>query len=270
MDEPLKQTLKRHWPEYLMEAWGLGMFMISACFFTALLEHPGSAVRQLIPDPFVRRILIGVAMGLTAILLIFSPWGKRSGAHLNPSLTWTFFRLKKISFVDAFFYSLSQFFGGVLGVVISAIFIRAYLEHPSVHYAATLPGAAGVAIAFLAEAAISFFLMFVVLLVSNHSKLSRYTAFFAATLIALYITFEAPLSGMSMNPARSAGSAFSANDWRSIWVYFAAPVLGMLLAAETYLRTKGLHQVFCAKLNHYNDQRCIFNCNFAALRKQSN
>ncbi|MCI0414309.1 aquaporin [bacterium] len=270
MDEPLAETFKRHWPEYLMEAWGLGTFMISACFFTALLEHPGSTVRHWIPDQFIRRVLTGIAMGLTAIFIISSPWGKRSGGHLNPALTWTFFRLKKISFGDAFFYSAAQFLGGVLGVLLCALFIRAYLEHPAVHYAVTVPGPAGVAIAFLAEAAISFVLMFTVLIVSNHSKLSRYTVFFAGALIALYITFEAPFSGMSMNPARSVGSAFFANDWRSIWIYFAGPLLGMLLAAETYVRTKGLHQVFCAKLHHHNGQRCIFHCNFGMLIKQSN
>ena len=95
------RALATHWPEYLMEAVGLGLFMISACAFTVLLEHPASPVRQALSDPWLRRLLIGIAMGLTAVLLIYSPLGKRSGAHLNPAVTLTFWRLGKIETWDA-------------------------------------------------------------------------------------------------------------------------------------------------------------------------
>jgi aquaporin Z len=80
-----------------------------------------------------------------------------------------------------------------------------------------------------------------------------------------YISIEAPLSGMSMNPARTFGSALSANTWTALWIYFTAPPLGMLLAAETYLRLAGARKVFCAKLHHHNNKRCIFRCNFQEL-----
>ena len=86
-------ALKQHWPEYLMEAACLGVFMISACTFGVVFEYPGSPVHQAIPDPFLRRVLMGLAMGVTAVGIIFSPWGKQSGAHMNPSVTLTFFRL---------------------------------------------------------------------------------------------------------------------------------------------------------------------------------
>jgi len=81
-------------------------------------------------------------------------------------------------------------------------------------------------------------------------------------LVAVYISIEAPLSGMSMNPARTFGSAFGAHLWTSLWIYFTAPPLGMLLAAESYKRIKGSRPVACAKLHHYNNKRCIFQCNF--------
>lgn len=80
-------ALRRHWPEYLMEAAGLGLFMVSACLFGALLEHPASPARQALPDPGLRRALGGLAMGLTAVGIIYSPWGKQSGAHINSSDT---------------------------------------------------------------------------------------------------------------------------------------------------------------------------------------
>src|SRR5215831_10723337 len=85
-------SLRQHWPEYLMEAAGLGIFMVSAAVVTTLFEYPKSPVHDVLPDPMFRRVLIGIAMGLTAIGIIYSPWGKQSGAHLNPAVTLTFFR----------------------------------------------------------------------------------------------------------------------------------------------------------------------------------
>jgi aquaporin Z len=257
-------ALRQHWPEYLIEAAGLGFFMISACAFGALLEHPGSPVRQAIADPFARRVLMGLAMALTAVTIIYSPWGKRSGAHINPSVTLTFFRLGKIERWDAVFYVIFQFIGGVVGTAIAALAIGNALRDPSVNYVTTMPGASGVGVAFVAEVVITFILMTVILNVSNTMSIARYTGLFAASLVMTYISFEAPLSGMSLNPARTFGSAFAAEAWNALWIYFTAPPLGMLLAAEIYLRRRGAHSVLCAKLHHHNDQRCIFKCNVPA------
>lgn len=156
---PIRQALKGHWPEYLMEAFGLGLFMVSACAFAILLDHPASPVHQAIPDAMLRRVLTGAAMGLTAIANTYSPWGKRSGAHLNPSFTWAFFRLGKVEGWDAVFYSASQFIGGTVGVLIARAAFMNLVAHPAVNYAATVPGPGGVAIAFVAEVVISFILL---------------------------------------------------------------------------------------------------------------
>jgi len=257
------RSLKEHWPEYLCEAAELGLFMISAAVFTVLLWHPSSPVLNVIPNAFVRRLLTGMAMGGTAIALIFSPLGKRSGAHFNPAVTLTFWRLGKVKNWDAFFYVIAQFIGGVLGVLAIALFARMALADPAVNYVATLPGPQGTGIAFIAEFVIAFFLMTTVLLVSNTPHLARWTGLFAGTLVATYITLEAPFSGMSMNPARTFGSAFVGHLWTGLWIYFTAPVLGMLLAAGLYVRSK--RAVYCAKYHHHNEQRCIFNCRFADL-----
>jgi aquaporin Z len=250
--------LKRHWPEYLMEGAGLGIFMISACVFVVILEHPSSPVRQAISDPLLRRMLIGLAMGLTAVGIIYSPWGKQSGAHINPSVTLTFLRLGKVKICDAFFYVVAQFAGGIAGVLVAGAALGPSIAHPSVNYSATVPGSAGPGIAFLAELFISFGLMSVVLIASNADRLARFTGLFAGVLVATYISLEAPLSGMSMNPARTLGSAIPAQVWTALWIYFIAPPLGMLLAAEAYLRAEGAQRVFCAKLHHQNSKRCIF------------
>jgi len=245
-----------------MEAAGLGLFMISAAVVTALLEYPHSPLHEQVPDPVIRRVLIGITMGLTAIGIIYSPWGKRSGAHLNPAVTVTFFRLGKIHGLDALFYVLAQFVGGLIGLLGAAMAIGMAIEHPTVNYVVTVPGLDGPWIAFVAEAAISFCLMLVVLILSNHTKLNSWTGLFAGVLVATYIAVEAPLSGMSMNPARSFASALPAHLWTDFWVYLTAPLLGMLLAAECYVRVPGAHRVLCAKLHHHNDKRCIFRCSF--------
>jgi aquaporin Z len=122
----------------------------------------------------------------------------------------------------------------------------------------TVPGVYGVAVAFAAELAISFILMMTVLLVTNHERLARYTPYFVGSLYAVNITFETPLSGMSMNPARTFGPAAYGGYWHILWIYFIAPPVGMLAAAETFLRISQGVAPYCAKLHHANDERCIF------------
>jgi aquaporin Z len=251
-------SLRFHWPEYLMEGALLGAFMVSACVFGALYEFPRSSVHQAIMSGFLRRVLMGISMGLTAIAIIYSPWGKQSGAHINPSVTFTFFRLGKIKGWDALFYIAAQFVGAGLGVSLVAFFLGKELADPAVRYVVTVPGPNGPWVALLSEFIIAFGLMSTVLYFSNHHRLDRYTGLFAGLLVATYITLEAPFSGMSMNPARTFGSAMPPMIWDGLWVYLTAPPLGMLAAAEIYLWWKGKQGVKCCKLHHNNDKRCIF------------
>jgi aquaporin Z len=249
--------LRKHWPEGLIEATLLGLFMLSASAFGVLLEHPSSPARLALTDPLARRALMGLAMGLTAVVLIYSPLGKRSGAHMNPAVTLTFFRLGKVAGADALLYVLAQFVGGAAGIGVAALVLGPLLAVPSVNYVVTL-GEHGTAVAFAAEVAITFVLMSVVLRVSSSPRLERWTGLCAGTLVALYITFEAPLSGMSLNPARSFGSALGANLWLDLWVYMTAPLVGMGSAAFLYTRSRRVPPVHCAKLHHANRYRCIF------------
>jgi aquaporin Z len=258
-------ALRRHWPEYLMEAAGLGLFMISAGTFGTLLFHPGSPVVALLPDPLARRALMGLIMGLTAIAIIYSPWGQQSGAHLNPAVTLTFWRLGKVASWDALFYVAAQFAGGVLGVLVVLALLGAIFADPPVSYVATVPGAGGIALALLAEAVISFGLMTTILFATNTPRLMRLTGVFAGGLVALYITFEAPLSGMSMNPARTFASALPGSLWHGLWIYFVGPTAGMLLAALAYRLIRRTPEVICAKLNHHTQRRCIFRCGYVTV-----
>ena len=117
-------SLRHHWPEFVIEAWALGTFMLAAVLSAVILEYPASPVRQCIPSALARRAIMGVAMGLTAIMLIYSPWGQRSGAQMNPAVTLTFLYLGKMKPSDAMFYILSQCCGGLLGVLLAKMIVR--------------------------------------------------------------------------------------------------------------------------------------------------
>jgi aquaporin Z len=251
-------SLGTHWPEYFMEAALLGIFMISACLFTVLFEYPHSPPRRMIDSALLRRVFEGVAMGVTAVGIIYSPWGKQSGAHINPSVTLTFLRLRKIKFWDAVFYIMAQFIGAALAVYMVAIFLGPPVSDPAVRYVVTVPGPQGPWFALFAEFTISGVLMAAILYASNHHGLSSYTGIIAGILVAAYIILEAPASGMSMNPARTFGSALPAGVWDAWALYFTAPPLGMMTAAEGYLWWSGKQIVKCCKLHHDNSKRCIF------------
>ena len=251
-------SLRHHWPEYLMEVCELGFYMVATCLVATLLQYPASPVHHLVSSELARRALMGVTMGATMIALILSPWGKQSGGHFNPAVTFAFYRLGKVEFWDWWFYAAAQFVGAILGVCIAKYALLGTLRNDAAQYAVTEPGIYGQVVAFAAELVISFVLMSIVLYVTNRANLARYTPYFVGAMIAIYITFEAPLSGISTNPARTFAPALHAGDWHALWIYFLAPTLGMLAAADVFLRVRGGVPPYCAKLHHDNDKRCIF------------
>ena len=164
-----------HWPEYFIEAVCLGLFMLSAAGFATLLQHPASPVSPWLPDPLTQRVPMGLAMGASAMALIYSPLGRRSGAHMNPAVTLAFLHLGKIAPRDAAGYMAAQFAGGAAGIVLATAVLHGLPADPSVNYVATLPGGAGQAAAFAAEVAISFLMMTAVLWISNTPRAARFT-----------------------------------------------------------------------------------------------
>lgn len=252
-------SLRRHWPEYLMEFGQMSYFLFCTCLFAVLLEHPSSPVRHFVANSLVRRALMGLSVGTTVVALIKSPWGKQSGGHINPAMTLAFYRLGKVAHWDAVFYAAAQFSGAIGGVLTAMLLLlRSAPGNGAIRYAITAPGMYGSTIAFLAEVTISFLLMIMVLLVMDRPSLRPHTPYFVGSLYAVNITFESPLSGMSMNPARTFGPAACSGYWRSLWIYFIAPTAGMLVAALVFLRMHRGAPPYCAKLYHTDDKRCIF------------
>jgi aquaporin Z len=218
----------RKFTDYCYEALGLGIFMFSAGLFDAIIDHPDLYIRHHIQSALIRRFLIGLSMGITALYIFNSPFGKKSGAYINPAVTIVQWLLGNIDKKDAFFYSLFQFIGGSIGMYAVYLSLPALISHPAINYIVTIPGKAGVGVAFILEFLISLFLIIVVLFSSKSKRFSKYTSYLVATLITLYITFEAPYSGMSMNPARTFASAIVAGQWTDFWLYCTAPLAGML------------------------------------------
>lgn len=255
------QALRRHWPDYLKETAGLMIFMIGAGAFTTLFEYPGSPVRMAMPSDLARRAALGGVMGLVTAGIIYSPWGQRSGAHINPAVTWSFYRLGKIDRWDAVFYTAFQFLGGLLAPALLLWALGEPFAHEKVKYATTQPGPEGSATAFVAEFVISLILMLVLLLATNSERWEKAAGAFAAALVAIYIATESPLSGMSLNPARSFGSALTAGQWSGIWLYFVAPVAAMLLASEAYLWARRSNLVGRPAEPNGRSRRCLI-CDF--------
>src|SRR5262245_13063263 len=167
------------------------MFMISACSFGVLLEHPESPVHGAIGDPVLRRVLTGLAMGATAIAIIYSPWGGRSGAHINPATTLTFWRLGRIRGVDVAGYVGAQLLGGVLGVAVASVLLGPRLADASVSFVVSRPGPWGSPAALAGEIVISAVLMATVVTLGG-SRHARYTGLVVGALVATYISVEAP------------------------------------------------------------------------------
>ncbi len=166
-------------------------------------------------------------------------FGEKSGAHINPATTWAFFRLGKINFTNSVFYTLAQFAGAVAAALILKFALGSWFAHQLIDFGITKPMPPHDSVsALIAEFIISFVLMFAVLICISSKRLEKYAALVSGVLIALYLIFEMPFSGMSLNPARSFAAAFAANKWELLWIYFVAPPVAMLLAAEIYGRIK--------------------------------
>jgi aquaporin Z len=164
---------------------------------------------------------------------------------------------------DTVGYIGAQIIGGIAGVALASAALGMLLADPAVRYVATVPGMPGAAVAWTAELLMSCGMMLTVLLVSN-SRAARWTGLCAGALVMTFIILEAPISGMSLNPARTLGSAVAAGAWDDLWIYVTAPPLGMLLASELYVRTHDLGAVLCAKLAHPRGGPCIFRCSYAS------
>ena len=259
-------ALRGNWPEYLMEAWGLGTLMLVGAAAAAVVQIPGLGLMQL-AGPFWQRVAVGGTVAVTAALLIYSPWGRQCGAHFNPSATLTFLLLGRVRFWDALFYIVFQIGGAAVGLLTAALCFGDTLRMPPVEWLATYPTGMKVALPFAAEFLASFAVMSLILATGGTARVARYTGLVDAGATFILSLFEVSASGFSLNPARSLVSAVPSGHWNGFWIYLVAPPAGMVLAAFVNGRVIPLPPMMCAKLMHDGSTRCI-HCGFRPIRQQ--
>ncbi len=228
------EFIGRHWRHYFAEAAGLAFFMLGASIITTQLRYKEAWLHGVISDPFAQMATLGALMALVVAIIIYTPWGNKSGAHINPAVTLAMWRLGKIDAHDALFYIFSQFSGAIVAVQVAGLILGRGYTKDGTNYVVTQPGAAGATAAFIAEWIISFVLMMVLMWALNNKKREQYAGLMIALLLGFYLVVEEPFSGMSLNPARSFASALAAREWKNLWIYFVAPISAMLVAAELF------------------------------------
>lgn len=253
----IQEAIRQNWPEYLMEAAGLAIILFVSAAITVFAQTVPPSWWPGLP----RRMLEGLAIAGTAVTLVYSPWGLRSGAHYNPAVTITFCALGRVKPVDAVFYVFFQFMGAVAGILVAGLLIGSLLTDPPTTWIVTQPGLYGIPVALASELAIACLTMGTILTTSGRPLLARFTGVFVGALIFVYISIEAPLSGFSMNPARSFGSAVVSGHWTAFWIYIFAPPAGMLASAGIYRMLSPRRVATCAKVVRNGSQRCI-HCGF--------
>jgi aquaporin NIP len=171
---------------------------------------------------------VAISFGLVIMIMIYAV-GHISGAHFNPAVTFAFAVSRHFPPARVLAYWTAQL-AGALG---AALVLRGSLGDVA-HVGATLPAGSN-GQAFLWEMVLSFFLMFVIMAVATDARaVGEAAAIAIGGTVGLDAMFGGPITGASMNPARSLGPAIAAGDFTSIWVYLAAPIAGAAAAAIAY------------------------------------
>jgi aquaporin NIP len=176
---------------------------------------------------------VAISFGLVIMVMIYAV-GHVSGAHFNPAVSFAFALTRHFPWPRAVAYWAAQ----VGGAVLAAAVLRGSLGKIA-HVGATLPaGTQGQS--FLWEVVLTFFLMFVIMAVATDARaVGEAAAIAIGATVGLDAMFGGPISGASMNPARSLGPAFVAGDLHALWLYVMAPILGAALGALAYQFVRG-------------------------------
>src|SRR5438128_5672192 len=172
---------------------------------------------------------VGLVFGLVIMVMVYAT-GHLSGAHINPAVTVAFTLTRHFPARDAVAYVAAQLAGAAAGAL---VLLAAWPSAPA-HLGATSP-AVGTATALLYEAVLTAILMFVIMAVATDTRAVGAAAAIAiGGAVGLDAIFGGPVSGASMNPARSFGPALAASEWRDFWVYVLGPLAGASLGALGY------------------------------------
>lgn len=254
----LKWLKRFHWPEYGAELLGTAFLVFAGLSAVVFDFGKGLPLSTLLPSAAARRLITGLLFAGSGSLVAISPVGRLSGAHINPSVSLAFWIHGKMHHRDIIGYIVGQLLGAIAGEALLVLVWGNYAR--SVSDGMTLPGAAyPLWVVFLAELSLTGLLVLAIFTCVSSQRLMRWTPLVTWLLVATMVWLEAPVSGTSLNPARSLAPALFAWFWQDQWLYCIAPPLGALLAVGLFrLLSQGEHDVITGKLFHVPHYRSIF------------
>lgn len=254
----LRRQGRLHWIEYGAELLGTAILVFVGLSAVVFDFAEGLPMEHLIPNQSIRLLITGLVFAGSGSLVAISPLGKRSGAHINPAVSLAFWLQGKMHHYDIGGYIIGQFIGAIIGAAFLVLVWGKYAT--SVRNGMTLPGQNySIMDAFLAEVLMTFLLVLSIFIFVSSYRLMRWTPLMTWLLVATMVWLEAPVSGASMNPARSIGPALVSCLWQNQWLYCIAPLLGAMLAVGGFrLVTIGERDILTCKLFHVPRYRSIF------------
>jgi len=204
--------------------------------FALVFAGCGAIVANTVHAGALGGIGVSATFGLVIMAMIYAT-GHLSGAHINPAVTVAFTLTRHFPLRDALAYVAAQLAGAT---VAAFVLLAAWSDKPA-HLGATLPSV-GAGTALLYEVVLSAFLMFVIVAVATDTRAVGAAAALAiGGTVGLDALFGGPITGASMNPARSFGPALASGSWHDFWIYVVGPVVGAALGALAYQLVRGEH-----------------------------
>jgi MIP family channel proteins len=205
-------------------AEGLGTFFL-------VLIGPGAVMVDAYSHGALGPTGIALAFAFVVLAMVYA-LGHLSGAHINPAVTIAFWSIGRLPARDVVPYAVAQ----CAGAIVASQVLRLVLG-PIGRLGATLPHV-GTGRSFLIEWLFSFVLMLVIMAVASDNRVADGFAGLAVGLTVGFCALLGALTGASMNPARSLGPAVAGGGWSGHWIYWLAPISGMLTAAWAYNRLR--------------------------------
>ncbi|MBV9811462.1 MAG: aquaporin, partial [Acetobacteraceae bacterium] len=235
---------------YAAELAGTALLVAGGLSIVIALWGKGAPFSAWSIAPGLRRLLNGFLFGSVGAAIAYSPLGRISGAHINPSMTLAFWLVDKMKWRDAGCYVAAQLLGAAIG---AAMLLLWGAVGASDAWGASVP-ARGLPIwwAVTGEAVCTFLLVYLIFAFAARPATQPFTPLVNPPLFALLTWLEAPVSGASANPARSFGPELIGNAWGGWWVYWVGPVLGAIVAvAVIKARVFGHPHPHQARLFHF-------------------
>jgi aquaporin Z len=192
--------------------------------YALVLFGTGAIVVNDLTNNTITHVGVAIVFGAIVTAMIYS-FGKISGAHINPAVTIGFWLVHKITFKEVSYYVIAQLIGGLLASITLWLLFPGHLG-----LGATLPLNDNVMQSFVLEVILTLFLMLTIIQVSSNKDYHDFTGVAVGLVVMLEAMFAGPITGASMNPARSIAPALVSGQTQHLWLYIVAPILGAVIA----------------------------------------